>query len=131
MKSRILLIFVILGVAACRRSTIVEFPPTSTLTGTVVEYPGCGHYIVKIINGNYSDTCVEKSWTDSVTDSTFTNVFVARNFMNLQQANLAQGDTFNFTLNGPLPDSTYNTCMVIPYNLPTAFNNVTNIVKLP
>jgi hypothetical protein len=125
------MILVVLGIAACKRSTIIAHPPVSGLTGTVVEYPGCGHYIIQIVNGNYPDTCVEKSWTDSVTKATFSNVFVAKNFPQLQQAQLVQGDTFTFTLNGPVPDGNYNGCMIVPYNLPTAFNNVTDIVKLP
>lgn len=115
---------------ACRRSTPVPFPP-ATVTGTVVENPGCGHFIVKVLSGTYADSSVEKSWTDSVTDSTFTNVFGVRNFMQMQQAQLVQGDTFRFTLNGPVPDSIYMTCMIVPYNMPSATDNVTNIVKLP
>lgn len=115
---------------ACRRSTLIP-PPSPTLTGTVVENPGCGHFIVKVLSGTFADSSVEKSWTDSMTDSTFSNVFTVRNFMQMQQAQLVQGDTFSFTLNGAVPDSIYFTCMVVPYNMPAATDNVTNIVRLP
>ncbi|HEX3935044.1 MAG TPA: hypothetical protein VHW43_10230 [Puia sp.] len=62
-------------------------------------------------------------------DSTFTNVFTVKDWILFQQANVSVGDTFTFTLNGPVPDSSqeYYTCMVWPYNMPSVSNNVTNI----
>lgn len=129
MKTRVILLMALCCVA-CRRSTLIPHPYPG-ITGTVVENPGCGHFVVKILSGSYPDSSVESSWTDTVTKTTFTNVFTVGNFVQMQQAQLAPGDTFGFTLNGPVPEGIYNTCAIWPYNMPTATNNVTNIVKLP
>ena len=132
----LLTILVVPGGLACRRSTLIPPPNVlaggSTATGTLVESPGCGHYIVKFIldDPNSTDTSVMvKSWTDPVTNSTIANVFTVKDWIYFQQANVSVGDTFSFTLNGPVPDSSqqYNTCMVVPYNMPSVSNNVTNI----
>ena len=123
----------ILFLSACRRTTMIEYPPVISATGVLVENPGCGHYIVKLLSGAITDSSVlVKSWTDTQTGSTFTNVFTVKDWVLMQQANLSVGDTFSFTLNGTVPDSSkvYNTCDVVPYNLPSASNNVTNIKKL-
>ena len=100
------------------------------MTGKLVESAGCGNYIVKLLSGSITDSSVlVKSWTDPVTNSTIANVFTVKDWIYFQQANVSVGDTFSFTLNGPVPDSSqqYNTCMVVPYNMPSVFNNVTNI----
>ncbi len=118
---------VVLCGLACRRSTLI---PAPVATGLLIESPGCGHFIVKLLSGSITDSSVlVKSWTDPVTDSTFTNVFTVKDWIYFQQANISAGDTFTFTLNGAVPDSSqqYNTCMVIPYNMPSVSNNVTNI----
>jgi hypothetical protein len=108
--------------------------PTPTLTGTVVENPGCGHYIVQVLSGPIADSSIVKSWTDTVTGNTFDNVFTVRDWILLDQVHVGKGDTFSFTLNGPLPDSlnlVYNTCMIALYPMPLVSNDVTNIQKLP
>ena len=123
-----LAILVVLCGLACKRSNASS--GTSGMTGQLVESPGCGHFIVKLLSGSITDSSVlVKSWTDSATDSTFTNVFTVKDWIAFQQANVSVGETFTFTLNGPVPDSSqeYYTCMVIPYNMPSVSNNVTNI----
>jgi hypothetical protein len=116
---------------ACRRSTLIPPPPASgdSLTGTLVEAPGCGYDIVKIVSGSYPDSSVVKSWTDSVSGATFTNVFSVKDYILFYQDKITVGDTFTFTLNGPVPDSLqlYYGCNIIPYNVPSVWNNVTNI----
>lgn len=123
---------VVLFALACRRSTLIPPPPklNDSLTATLVENASCSYYVVKLLSGPTSDSSVVvKSWTDPVTHSTFTNVFTVKDWIQFQQANISVGDTFTFTLNGPVPDSTqaYYTCMIVPYNMPSVYNNVTNI----
>ena len=76
-----------------------------------------------------------KSWTDAVTGSTFSNVFTVKDWILMDQVGVTTGDTFSFTLNGPLPDSltdkVYYTCMIQFYTMPAVSNDVTNIQKLP
>ena len=127
------MIFILLPGLACRRSTIIP-PPSSTLIGTVVENPGCGNFIVRVLSGSIADSSVVKSWTDTVTGSTFTNVFTVRDWIVMDVDKVAVGDTFSFTLNGPLPDylnTIYYPCMMEFYTMPPVSNNVTNIQKLP
>lgn len=133
MKPRLILLVVLCAVA-CRRSTLIPHP-TPTLMGTVVENPGCGHYIVQILSGSFADSNVVPRWTDPVTGSTFANVFTVKDWILMDQAGMNTGDTFSFTLNGPLPDSLTNkiyfTCMMVPYTMPAVSNDVTNIQKQP
>jgi hypothetical protein len=128
------MILVVLFGLACRRSSIIPPPSSSTLTGTVVENPGCGHFIVQVLSGSFADSSVVKSWTDTVTGSTFTNVFAVRDWIVMDHDHVTAGDTFSFTLNGPLPDylnTIYYPCMMEFYPMPPVSNNVTNIQKLP
>lgn len=123
-----LAILVVLCGLACRRSNASS--GISGMTGKLVESAGCGNYIVKLLSGPITDSSVlVKSWTDPVTDSTFTNVFTVKDWIYFQQANVSVGDTFTFTLNGPVPNPSqeYYTCMVLPYNMPSVSNNITNI----
>ena len=127
-----LILLVALCCFACRRTTLIPHP---TLTGTIVENPGCGHYVLQVLSGPIADSSVAKSWTDTVTGKTFSNVFTIRDWILMDQAHLSTGDTFSFTLNGPLPDSLNNkvfyTCMIAFYNMPAVSNDVTNMQKLP
>lgn len=121
----------ILFVAACHRSTVPSGIPG--ITGTLVENSGCSHYVVKFLSGPLPDSSLlVKSWTDTVTHRSFTNVFTVRDWITFQQANIAVGDTFTFTLNGPDPNAgkIYYTCMIAPYPSPADSNTVTKIQKI-
>jgi hypothetical protein len=136
-------ILVLLFAAACRQTSLTSSPVAkgtqtgrdtlysndTLVTGTLVEDPGCGHMIVEVLGGPIPDSSVlAKSWTDSVSHQTFTNVFMVKNFWTMQQAQVQQGDTFTFRLNDPSTDDTvYYTCNIVPYNLPPAGNCVWNI----
>jgi hypothetical protein len=117
---------------SCRRSNIVLPPASSAATGVLVAQPGCS-YVVKIINAPIPDSSVVKSWTDTQNDSTFTNVFTVKDGPAMQLAQVAVGDTFTFTLNGPVPDSLskYASCDVLTSNVPGVYDNVTNIQLQP
>jgi hypothetical protein len=126
-----LLFMIIVTAAACRRSS--TSPGISGVTGELVENPGCGHYVVRLLSGPTTDSTVAlPSWTDTATHTTFANVFMVRNWVHFQQANLSVGDTFTFTLNGPDPEanSIYHTCAVFFYNMPSDSDVVTNIQKI-
>ncbi|HEV2480710.1 MAG TPA: hypothetical protein VGS79_13630, partial [Puia sp.] len=87
-----LILLVVLCCFACRRSTLIPHPSSSdTLTGTVVENPGCGHYIVQILSGSFADSNVVKSWTDPVTGSTFSNVFTVKDWILMDQVHVTTG----------------------------------------
>src|ERR1700744_1968064 len=112
---------------SCRRSQEI---PAPQLTGQLVEFAGCSHYVVKVLSGPITDSSVlVPTWTDTSTQVTYSNVFSVKNWINFQQAGVALGDTFTFTLNGAVPDSnqTYYTCMIRFFNMPAVYNNVTNV----
>jgi hypothetical protein len=141
MKQRLLLPLVVffssvLILFACRRSVITAqpAPPLNstnqpvTATGVFVAQSGCT-YVVKVLSGSIPDSSVVKSWTDTQNDSTFTNVFTVKDGPAIQLAQVAIGDTFTFTFNGPVPDSvsTIASCDILTTNVPGVYNNVTDI----
>ena len=91
------------------------------------------HVVVKVLSGSIADSSVEQFWTDGATGITYSNVFTVKDWIEIYQAQLSVGDTFTFTLNGPVPDSTlWYGCAILPlgFDLPSVSNNVTNIQKL-
>ena len=101
---------------------------SDTWVGTLVVNGGCGHYIVQLLSGPVPDSGVlTKSWTDIATDSTFRNVFGVRNDCTFPAAVINVGDTFRFTLNGPVPRQICNMCDVELFDMPAASNSVTDI----
>jgi hypothetical protein len=86
-----------------------------------------------MISVTIPDSSVVKSWTDTQNDSTFINVFTVKDGPAMQLAQVVVGDTFTFTLNGPVPDSLskYASCAVLTSNVPGVYNNVTNIQLQP
>lgn len=96
--------------------------------GTLVANGGCGHYIVQLLSGPVPDSGVlTKSWTDNATDSTYLNVFRVKNVCTFPAADINVGDTFRFTLNGPVPTQMCNMCDMEPYPMPATSNSVTDI----
>jgi hypothetical protein len=137
LSSTFLFLVVLFGLA-CRHSTLIPSkindPASDTLTATFADNPGgCGHVVVKVLSGSIADSSVQKFWTDAATGVSFTNVFAVKDWVEIAQAQLSVGDTFTFTLNGPVPDSTtwYATCEIVPlrFDMPSVSNNVTNIQK--
>ena len=132
-----LFFLVVLFGLACRHSTLIPSKITNTssdtLTGTFADNPGgCGHVVVKVLSGSIADSSVEQFWTDGGTGITYTNVFTVKDWVEIDQAQLSVGDTFTFTLNGPVQDSTiYYGCAILPlrFDMPSVSNNVTNIQK--
>ena len=133
-----LVFLVVLFGTACRHSTLVPSKITDTssdtLTGTFADDPGgCGHVVVKVLSGSIADSSVEQFWTDGATGIKYTNVFTVKDWIEIYQAQLSVGDTFTFTLNGPVPDSTlWYGCDIVPlrFEMPSVSNNVTKIQKL-
>ncbi len=133
-----LMFLVVLFGPACRHSTLIpskiDDPLSDTLTGTFADNPGgCGHVVVKVLSGSIADSSVEQFWTDGASGITYTNVFTVKDWIEIDQAQLSVGDTFTFTLNAPVPDSTlWYGCDIQPlhFDMPSVSNNVTNIQKV-
>ena len=69
-----------------------------------------------------------KAWTDSATDSSYTNVFRVSDLCTFAFSNLRVGDVFTFTLNGPPPVETCDVCDIAPFfPMPATSAVVTNI----
>lgn len=119
----LLLVFAAVTGFHCRR----EKMPV-VLTGKLVDIAACNGYIVQILSGPIPDSSVlVKSWTNSLTDSTYTNVFTVKDGCTFAAALLSQGDVFTFTLNGEAPNQTCFTCDIVIFPLPSVYNTVTNI----
>jgi hypothetical protein len=108
----------------CKKSTAENL-----WTGKLVVFASCADYVVQLQSGPVSDSSVlTKSWTDSATDSSFTNVFKVSDVCTFGAALVHVGDVFTFTLNGPIPAQTCFTCAIVPsFPMPAANNSVTNI----
>jgi hypothetical protein len=103
--------------------------------GKYVAYCGCAHYVVQLMDATAADSgVVTKSWTDTSTNDTYTNVFGVSDICTFAAAtaedSLKVGDEFHFTLNGPVPDEECFTCAIWPYAMPAASNSVTNIRRV-
>ena len=128
MKRRILLMGLLLLIAVtgfrCKKSNV-----PAIWTGKLVVFASCADYVVQLQSGPVSDSSVlTKSWTDSATDSSFTNVFKVSDVCTFAAALVKVGDVFTFTLNGPTPAQTCFTCDIVPsFPMPAASNSVTNI----
>jgi hypothetical protein len=111
----------------CRREKI----SAPELTGKLVVSGPCGEYIVQVLSGQIPDSSVlVKSWTNSQTDSTYSNVFAVSDVCIFGAAGLVQGDTFTFTMNGSVPTEACYTCNLVLFNAPAVRDAVTNIKKL-
>jgi len=128
MKRRILLMGLLLLMAVtgfrCKKSNV-----PAIWTGKLVVFATCADYVVQLQSGPISDsTVLTKSWTDSATDSSFTNVFKVSDVCTFAAALVHVGDVFTFTLNGPTPTQLCFTCNIAPsFPMPAASNSVTNI----
>lgn len=108
----------------CKRDQV-----TSTVyTGKLVVQGACDHFIVQVLNNPLPDSSiVVKSWTDSQTDSSFTNVFKVANVCTFAAAHISVGQVFTFTLDNNPPPQTCYTCDVILFADPTVSNSITDI----
>ena len=132
MKRRIILAVAVLGLLASVNSCRKHVTSGSTRLGKFVDYGGCAHYVVQLLDVTADDSSIlTKSWTDTSKNITYTNVFTVSDICSFAAATagdtLKVGDEFNFTLNGPVPDETCYTCMIWPFAMPAASNSVTNI----
>jgi hypothetical protein len=98
-------------------------------TGKLVVFASCADYVVQLQSGPIADSSIlTKSWTDSATDSSYTNVFRVSDVCTFAAAELKVEDVFTFTLNGPTPVQTCLICDIVPsFPMPATSNVVTNI----
>jgi hypothetical protein len=101
----------------------------NTWTGKLVFAGTCGDFVVQLQSGPVPDSGIlTKSWTDSLTDSSFTNVFKVSDVCTFGFAQVQVGDVFTFTLNAPPPVQTCFICDIEPsFPMPATSNVVTNI----
>jgi hypothetical protein len=132
MKRRVFPILILFVAAVFVNSCKKTSNSDTRHTGKLVADGGCGHYIVQLIDSTAADsTFLTKSWTDPLTDSTYTNVFTVSDVCTFQEIadidHVMVGSVFLFTLNGPVPPQICNECDVLPFNMPAASNSVTNL----
>lgn len=101
----------------------------SVWTGKLVLTADCDDFVVQLQSGPVPDSGIlTKSWTDSATGNSYTDVFRVKDVCTFAEANLSVGDVFTFTLNGAVPAQVCMICNVVPnYPMPAANNAVTNI----
>ena len=58
--------------------------------------------------------CTDEVMDRFRTDSIYTNVFKVSDVCTFAAALVNVGDVFTFTLNGPTPSQTCNTCAIVP-----------------
>lgn len=120
------LLVAVAGVGSCKKSV-----SGTRRLGKWVDFAGCGHYIVQLMDVTPADSnVVTASWTDTSSNVTYTNVFGVTNVCNFAPAtadSLRVGDEFEFTLNGPVPEVVCFMCNIWPFAMPAASNSVTNI----
>jgi len=127
MKRKLFLIAVILFFAGagfnCRPSAEL---PSGMLKGKLVINKPCGNFVVQVIGGDIDPTRLLKTWTDSVGDTTYSNVFRVANACNFGGAGLLQNDIFQFKLNDTLIGQNCMLCMIF-YPTPAVSNTVSHI----
>jgi hypothetical protein len=97
--------------------------------GKLVAASPCDYFVVQLLSGPVADSGIlTKGWTDSATDSSYTNVFTVSDVCTFAFSRLHVGDLFTFTLNGPPPAQTCAVCEIAPlFPMPKTSNVVTNI----
>lgn len=97
--------------------------------GRLVAASPCDHFVVQLLSGPVADSAIlTKAWTDSATDSSYTNVFRVSDLCTFAFSHVRVGDVFTFTLNGPPPAQTCAVCDIAPFfPMPATSNVVTNI----
>jgi hypothetical protein len=127
MKRKLFLLAVILFFAGagfnCRPN--VELPP-GFIKGKLVVNGPCGNYVVQVVEGDIDPSRLLKTWTDSVRDTTYTNVFRVANACDFGGARLLQNDIFQFKLNDTVIVQNCMLCMIF-YPTPAVSNTVSHI----
>src|SRR5579863_3040735 len=103
------LLFVVVLVVVCVNSCIKHNTSGTTRLGKWVVFGGCSHYVIQLMDATAADSNVVTSWTDTSTETAYTNVFgVSNGACGFADATLVDslrvGDEFYFTLNGPVPE---------------------------
>lgn len=124
----------------CAIYTNAAFPPVSNsvmnvkkisnrLTGRLAVSLACGHFIIQVLSGIDSVT-TQASWTNTLTDSVYTNVFVVNNVCTFGASGLVVGDVFTFEPDpNPSPQPSCYTCDIAFADLPTVNHAIKDIQK--
>jgi hypothetical protein len=96
------------------------------LTGKLVVNAACGHYVVEVLSGNVDSARLVRSWKDSASDTTYTNVFAVSNACTFSGFGLSRGDIFTFTMNDTVIVQNCMLCMIF-YPKPPVSNFVNHV----
>ena len=108
---------VLLFVSAIALLTLTNFQcrktdePNGCYKGRLEIQGICGHYTVKVLQGNIDPALIEASWTDPNTGKQYTNVFGLDGTCNFPQF-IREGDEFYFKLSNT-PDRNCFICLAI------------------
>ena len=70
----------------------------------------CGHYTIKILEGNIDSSLVQASWQHPTTKATYQNVFSVGNSCSFPTT-IKEGDTFYFTIRDSKIDTACAQCL--------------------
>lgn len=113
-------------------STGFQCQPTklsSSLTGKLVITGPCNHYIVQVLEGSYTPSQVDTSWTDTLHKSVYKNVFAVANECDFAMNGLAAGTIFSFEWEPAMSAQTCVECLAAS-PAPSKLNAVRNVRKI-
>src|SRR5258708_12200364 len=68
------------------------------LKGKLVIDKSCAHYVIQVLDGNISPDKVVATWTDTIAQKSYTNVFTPGNTCTFAPNDLAEPHIFTFDL---------------------------------
>jgi len=101
-----------------------EFISSECFKGRIEDIPNCGAPVIKILAGDLSQIQYEASWQQPYTGEVFTNVFVAENFCDIQEAEMEPGEEFYFRVVSDMDDQDCVICAAL-FPVPSKTNKIT------
>jgi len=98
----------------------------ASLTGKLVINKPCGHYVIQVLSGDVDPGFLVKSWRDSITNTSYSNVFTVANSCNFTGSGLSPNDVFTFKINDTSFVQNCMLCMIF-YPTPVVSNTVSDI----
>lgn len=125
MKQLFFLLFAIMTIVTAYKCNNKAVPADGVLKGKLVIRELCGHYVVQVTNAKLDSAYVINGWRDDKRNKTYDNVFTVANRCGFANANLDEGDEFEFSFDkNPPPED----CLVCMAYYPTPEKR--NVIKV-
>jgi len=122
------LLFIALTIFSAYQCNNKVVSADGVLKGKLVIKEICSHYVVQVTSGKLDTSLVTNGWRDEKRNKTYDNVFTVSNRCGFTDAQLNEGDEFEFRLDkNPAPEDCL-VCMVF-YETPPKRNAVKVIKK--